>query len=78
MLAMTYPDEKLLRMGNNFTSREFEIIKLVSEGLTSDQIARKLFLSVHTIDTHRRNILKKSNKSTIMELILTLKKSGII
>lgn len=73
-----YPDEKLLWMGNNFSDREFEIIKLVSEGLSSEQIANKLYLSVHTIETHRRNILKKSNKSSIIELILDLKKRGIL
>ena len=73
-----YPDEKLLMMGNIFSDREFEIIKLVSAGLNSEQVANKLFLSVHTIDTHRRNILKKSGKSSMMELISDLKKRGLL
>jgi len=73
-----YPDENLLSIGNIYSNREFAIIKLVSEGLSSGQIANKLFLSVHTIETHRRNILKKSNKSSIMELILDLKVRGIM
>lgn len=73
-----YPDERLLLMGNTFSDREFEIIKLVSEGLNSEQIGKKLFLSVHTIDTHRRNILKKSKKSSIMDLILELKDKGLL
>jgi DNA-binding CsgD family transcriptional regulator len=73
-----YPDERLLLMGNAFSAREFEIIKQVSEGLNSEQIAKKLYLSVHTINTHRRNILKKSNKSSIMELIIDLKNRGLL
>jgi DNA-binding CsgD family transcriptional regulator len=73
-----YPDESLLLIGNIFSDREFEIIKLVSEGLNSEQIANKIFLSVHTIETHRRNILKKSNKSSIVELILDLKNRGLL
>jgi DNA-binding CsgD family transcriptional regulator len=73
-----YPDEKLLMTGNVFSNREFEIIQMVSEGLNSKQIANKLFLSVHTVDTHRRNILKKSKKSSIMDLILELKDKGLL
>jgi DNA-binding CsgD family transcriptional regulator len=73
-----YPDERMLLTGNIFSNREFEIIKMVSEGLNSEQIAKKLFLSVYTIETHRRNIIKKSNKSSIIELILDLKKRGLL
>ena len=46
--------------GNIFSEREFEIIKLVNEGLDSEHIAEKLFLSKHTVNTHRKNILDKS------------------
>jgi DNA-binding CsgD family transcriptional regulator len=73
-----YPDERLLLMGDIFSDREFEIIKMVSEGLNSKEIATRLFLSVHTVDTHRRNILKKTNKSSMYELILDLKKMGLL
>jgi DNA-binding CsgD family transcriptional regulator len=73
-----YPDERLLLMGNIFSKREFEIIKLISEGLNSVQIADRLFLSVHTVDTHRRNIHKKTDKDTIMELIIDLKNRGLL
>ena len=37
--------EPLLNMGHHLTSREFEIIKMISDGLCSDQIADKLFVS---------------------------------
>jgi DNA-binding CsgD family transcriptional regulator len=73
-----YPDDVLLQKGNVFTEREFEIIKLVASGLSTDQIAEKLFLSIYTINTHRRNILYKTEKANISELILDLKERGVI
>ncbi|MCO5934599.1 response regulator transcription factor [Mucilaginibacter sp. RB4R14] len=39
--------------------RETEIINLIAEGLANKDIAERLFLSVHTIKTHRKNIIKK-------------------
>jgi DNA-binding CsgD family transcriptional regulator len=55
--------------GNPLSNREFEIVKLIGEGLNSTQIADKLFLSVNTVNTHRRNILEKTGKASISELI---------
>ena len=43
------------------SERELEIIKLMSDGMTSSEIAEKLFLSDHTVKTHRKNILRKLN-----------------
>lgn len=45
--------------GLNVTSRELEIIKLIAEGLANKEIAEKLFLSTHTVTTHRKNIMSK-------------------
>ncbi len=64
-----YPDEDLLKMGHPFSAREFEIIKLIKMGLSSVQIGEKLFLSVHTVNTHRKNIISKSCKKSIHDLI---------
>lgn len=41
------------------THRENEIITLISEGYTNEQIAEQLFISKHTVNTHRKNILSK-------------------
>ncbi|MCW3090012.1 MAG: DNA-binding response regulator [Ferruginibacter sp.] len=41
------------------TPRELEVLRLIAVGLTNDEIARKLFLSKRTIDTHRQNLLNK-------------------
>ena len=73
-----YPDDELLQKGNVFSNREFEIIRLIEAGFNSDQIAGKLFLSPHTVNTHRRNILEKSGKATLAELIYELKERGVL
>jgi len=44
---------------NRLTKREIEILRMIAEGLTSKQIADKLFLSVTTVNSHRTNIMKK-------------------
>ena len=77
-LFFRYPDEELLSMGIIYTASEFEIIVLIESGLTSEQIAKKLNRSVYTIETHRRNILKKSGKTTTTEVILDLKNKGLL
>jgi DNA-binding CsgD family transcriptional regulator len=73
-----YPDTKLLNAGNVFSKREFEILNLLAQGKNSHQIAEELFLSTHTVNTHRRNLLKKSGRPTTNDLILSLKERGVI
>jgi len=73
-----YPDEKMLNHGKIFSTREFEIIRLVALGLNSEQIGDKLFLSPHTVNKHRRNILKKSGRSHVSDLIYSLKEQGLL
>lgn len=73
-----YPDEKLLSTGLIYSNREMEIIKLVELGLNSQQIADKLGLSKHTVNKHRSNILERSGKETLMDLIYELKAQGLI
>jgi hypothetical protein len=73
-----YPDDELLMTGSNFSDREFEIIKLIKDGLDSVLIAEKLFLSKHTVNTHRKNILKKTGKVYISDLIYSLEEQGLL
>ena len=73
-----YPDKELLMTGNVFSEREFDIIKGIAEGLESREIAEKLFLSVHTVNTHRRNILNKTGKRSTHELVHELQERGVI
>lgn len=78
MSYFKYPDEELLGIGNIFTKREFEIIKLIELGLNSEQIAEKLFVSLFTINAYRANILKKKTKTAMSEVIHDFKEQGIL
>jgi DNA-binding NarL/FixJ family response regulator len=51
------------------TRREVELIPLLAAGKSSTQIATELFVSAHTIDTHRKNIFKKLKINNIIELV---------
>ncbi|KOY50773.1 LuxR C-terminal-related transcriptional regulator [Polaribacter dokdonensis] len=51
------------------SNRERDIIRLIITKNTSEEIANKLNISVHTVNTHRRNILKKLNIDSTFELV---------
>jgi DNA-binding CsgD family transcriptional regulator len=51
------------------TARETEIIKLIMEEYSSEEIAEKLFISKRTVDTHRKNIIQKTNTRTLVGLL---------
>jgi DNA-binding NarL/FixJ family response regulator len=51
------------------SERELEIIRLLSEGLTSQEIADRLFISMRTVETHRKNILDKLELRNVAGLI---------
>ena len=63
---------------NRLTERENEIIGLICNGLTSVAIAEKLFLSSRTVETHRKNIYRKLNVHTNVELTHYVKKHLIL
>jgi len=51
------------------TRREKEVLELIAEGLTNIEIAKKLFISVTTVDTHRKNLLAKFEAKNIAALV---------
>ena len=53
----------------NLTQREMEILGLLVQGKTSLEISKVLHISRHTVDTHRRRILKKVQVKNTVELI---------
>lgn len=73
-----YPDEELLLTGSSLSEREIEILRYIHMGMDSKEISLNLNLSLNTISTHRKNILKKSGKTTIGELIYDLEGIGLI
>jgi DNA-binding NarL/FixJ family response regulator len=54
---------------SKLSKREMEIVKLLAEGLTSIQIADKLFIAEHTVKTHRKNILRKTGVTNTSQLV---------
>lgn len=53
----------------NLTQREVEILKLIAMELTSKEIAEKLYISKQTVDTHRINLMHKTNSKSLVGLI---------
>lgn len=62
----------------HFSKREMEIIKLIALGYKSEEIAESLFISLHTVQSHRKNIIRKSGVKTSSELISLCVKEGLI
>jgi DNA-binding NarL/FixJ family response regulator len=60
------PSDNLLPV---LTKREKEILELIADGLTNQEIANRLFLNVTTIDSHRKNMLTKFNAKNTAALI---------
>lgn len=60
------------------TPREIEILKLVCEELSSSEIAERLFISSHTAETHRKNILSKTGCKNSVGLVRYAIENGII
>ena len=60
------------------TRREVEVLKLIADGLTNQEIADKLFISAWTVDSHRKNLLLKFNAKNTAILVKTAVTSGTI
>lgn len=59
------------------SEREKEIVASLAEGLSSKLIADRLGLSKHTVDTHRRNLIRKAGAKNTLELAAYYVKNGI-
>jgi two-component system, NarL family, response regulator NreC len=60
------------------THREREILQMLGEGNSNKEVATKLNLSLHTVETHRGNLLEKLNLHSTAELILYAVRKGIV
>src|SRR5437667_5004337 len=63
---------------SSLTEREREILKLVAEGFTNNQIAERLVISPKTVDTHRTHIMDKLNMHSRAELIKYAMRRGLL
>ncbi len=62
---------------NSLTKRELEIISMIKEGLSSHDIAGKLFISQRTVEVHRYNIFKKLNVSNVVSMMKVLNQEAV-
>ncbi|MCB0430457.1 MAG: response regulator transcription factor [Flavobacteriales bacterium] len=62
----------------NLSERELEIIRMVAASLTNKEIADKLFISPHTVTTHRKNIMSKLGLSNTAGLVMFAVKNNIV
>ncbi|MBW4890557.1 response regulator transcription factor [Mucilaginibacter sp. HMF5004] len=65
-LVKAYKDNQ---EGNHLTDREIEIIRMIEREFSNKQIAALLFISERTIETHRKNIFRKTNTQTVVGLL---------
>ncbi len=64
--------------GMNISDREMEIITLIAEGYSNKEVADKLFLSTHTITTHRKNIMNKLGVNNTAGLVLFAVRENLV
>lgn len=62
----------------NISEREVEIIKLIAEGFINKEIADKLFLSTHTVNTHRKNIMAKLGVNNATGIVIFAVKEKLV
>lgn len=62
----------------DLTKREKEVLQLIAEGMTNNQIAEKLFVSPSTVDTHRKNMIFKLGVNNTAALIRFAVENGMI
>ena len=73
---LTFEAKKALKYENELqnklpklTKREKEVLLLISQGLTNSQISEKLFISIDTVDSHRKNLYSKMNVNNTATLL---------
>lgn len=64
--------------GVKLSQREIEIVQLIADGLSNKQIAEKLFLSSHTVATHRKNVMLKTGVNNSAGLVMFAVRQNLI
>jgi DNA-binding CsgD family transcriptional regulator len=60
------------------TKRELEIVKVIAEDKSNLEIAEKLFISIRTVETHRKNVMQKLQTKSAISLVHYAVQAGII
>lgn len=64
--------------GTQFTPREQEILNLVCQGLSNDEIARRLVVATTTVKTHVKSLLTKTGSRSRVDLVIWAAKNGLL
>jgi len=64
-----YPSKNISETPIDFSEREFEILHLIAEGMTNQEISEKLFISKRTVEGHRQSLLEKTGSRNTATLI---------
>jgi DNA-binding NarL/FixJ family response regulator len=67
-----------IKLPDELTKRELEVLKLVAQGMTNKQIAEALFISVKTVETHKSHILDKLGLTNSAELMKFAVKNNLV
>jgi DNA-binding CsgD family transcriptional regulator len=60
------------------SAREIEIINMIGKEYTSQQISNEIFLSIHTIESHRKRIFQKLNVKNVAGMIMEASRLGYL
>lgn len=77
-LVMSKKEKDALNTIPKLTRREKEVLMEASQGLTTQQIADKLFISTHTVDSHRKNLIEKFKTTNLSSAITSAIEYGLI
>lgn len=78
LMTGTQEEEPVNCEPTSLSPREYEVLQLITKGFRTADIADQLYLSVHTINSHRKNILKKLNLKSPTELVVYAMESGLV
>lgn len=78
MRTTTPPTDTTRPKVGELSKRELEVLRLISEGMTNAEIADKLFTSKRTIETHRQNIIEKTQAKNTAALIKYAVSNGLL
>lgn len=63
---------------HDLSKRELEILQLIAQGYTNQEIAEKLFISLRTVEGHKTNLLQKTNSKNIVSLVINAIQAKLI
>lgn len=78
MKAENIQNQRVNPVSDSLTKREVEILQLVCEQLTADEIGDRLFISTKTVNGHKNNLLRKTQSRNMAGLVIYAVKNGLV